>query len=346
MQSSKSRAGGENKQHEPSGRSGNRTTEPKQKEEEISSDSDDSDNEVPVFKPPPPWYVRLRDVLCCKKGPTLSDYGLSIEEQERILLLSPFSDSELVRLMETFSAMDSSGDGSISRTALLYTPELAFCPFKDQAFKVLAKSSPKKMSFGDFALAFKVFSELAPKRDKMRFLFDVYDIDGDDFVSFEDLCGTLHLLFDSAEVEEHHGFDALGGLNAFHTLTDLRHRLKSKEELKKERKAKKKADREAAERKAAEKKQKEDLRKVREAARQKRRADRRRQARKDGQDPESVVDSDSNDDEETVRNKIITRIATITFSELNKGAEAKISFEEFQRATGFSNIVAKVRLYE
>ncbi|KAK7100973.1 calcium and integrin-binding protein 1-like [Littorina saxatilis] len=71
--------------------------------------------------------------------------------------------------------------------------ELRANPFKDQLMKVFS-SSPDGMTFEDFLDMISVFSDEAPKSVKVEYAFRIYDFDGDDMISSNDLKEVINRL--------------------------------------------------------------------------------------------------------------------------------------------------------
>ena len=65
-------------------------------------------------------------------------------------------------------------------------PELAINPLAQRILQMF-----ENVNFKDFCLMLSNFSERATAEDRIRFLFNVYDVDGDGYISRSDLLTML-----------------------------------------------------------------------------------------------------------------------------------------------------------
>ncbi|CEP02403.1 unnamed protein product (mitochondrion) [Plasmodiophora brassicae] len=142
------------------------------------------------------------NVLRCRwwrpsKEADLSRAGLSEVEIEELKMISPFDDKYLRRLCARYLRMDTRRRGYITLSQMMKMGEFQLCPFRDrmaEVFRAGLKSS--RMTFQDFAQTLAVFSRGTPRDHKIRFLYKVYDADGDGVVSRMDLLTTLRAVVD------------------------------------------------------------------------------------------------------------------------------------------------------
>lgn len=152
---------------------------------------------------PDPWWQRLlawsglSQCCCVVAAPSpLAQVGLSDEEVEHIRMMVPFTSHELNMLVRRFLALDADRSGAISREEFETVPELQHNPLRDRIFAAFEAERERgregeEFSFLEFLTALSVFSENGSKAEKTRFLFRVYDFDGDGALSRDDLCGAL-----------------------------------------------------------------------------------------------------------------------------------------------------------
>ncbi|KAG0427221.1 hypothetical protein HPB47_025728 [Ixodes persulcatus] len=70
---------------------------------------------------------------------------------------------------------------------ILNMPELEVNPFRDRICKVFSSSNDGNMTFEDFLDMMSVFSDKAPRSVKTEYAFQIFDFNGDDMLSPEDL---------------------------------------------------------------------------------------------------------------------------------------------------------------
>lgn len=112
-------------------------------------------------------------------------------------------DKELDKLYHHFLHLDSSGTGAISFDALMAHPLVADSPLALRIAQVMDRDASGDISFAEFVEALAVFSSRAKSSDKMRFAFDVYDLDADGYISNGELFLVLRMMSgDSMQAEQ------------------------------------------------------------------------------------------------------------------------------------------------
>jgi len=101
----------------------------------------------------------------------------------------PVSQSEIETLYERFRRLDRQRTGFISAEALMGIPELSINPLAQRLVRTVESAN-----FTEFVRVLAAFSARTPREDKVRFIFDVYDVDGDGVVSREDMSAVLRQL--------------------------------------------------------------------------------------------------------------------------------------------------------
>jgi len=90
----------------------------------------------------------------------------------------------------------------LSKDQIMDLQELKVNPFKDRICAVFSSSGDGDMTFEDFLDMMSVFSENAPKNVKVEYAFRIYDFDGDDMISVEDLKQVINRLTGEQELSE------------------------------------------------------------------------------------------------------------------------------------------------
>mmetsp|Transcript_14457 Transcript_14457/g.43727 ORF Transcript_14457/g.43727 Transcript_14457/m.43727 type:complete len:178 (-) Transcript_14457:4154-4687(-) len=110
--------------------------------------------------------------------------GLTQYDVEELIAASgnKFTQDEIETLYSRFRILDRSSKGYISSEELLSIPELSINPLTRRLERLF-----DSVNFKEFVEILAPFSARASHEDKVRFIFTVYDMDGDGAVSREDL---------------------------------------------------------------------------------------------------------------------------------------------------------------
>merc|ERR1712224_349943 len=121
--------------------------------------------------------------LVCRMGQGLS-FDLTqdeIEDLERGCSWK-FSQTDIQILYKRFLKMDKDKKGFISPEELLAIPEFSLNPLAQRLVSVF-----ENVNFKDFLDLLSAFSAKASKEEKLRFMFNFHDVDGDGYISRLDL---------------------------------------------------------------------------------------------------------------------------------------------------------------
>jgi len=128
------------------------------------------------------------------------------EELDDYQTLTYLSKKEILHVHKRFKQLapgtvESDKNAKLSFEMIRDMPELQVNPFRDQICKVFS-SSGDGLTFEDFLDMMSVFSDAAPKNVKVEYAFRVYDFDGDDLISDEDLKNTIECLTGANKLSE------------------------------------------------------------------------------------------------------------------------------------------------
>jgi len=115
--------------------------------------------------------------------------ALSSEEIEEISRQACLSQDEVKRLYIRFQKLDRSQSGALQGDDLLMIPELAMNPLQPRLLALF-----ENVNFHQFVTNLGAFSPTAPPTAKAEFAFRIYDVDGDGFISEDDLNKVLRML--------------------------------------------------------------------------------------------------------------------------------------------------------
>lgn len=140
---------------------------------------------------------------------------LQDEEIEEIQNETGFSRNQIIRLYSRFTSLDKSSNGFLSREDFLRIPELAINPLGDRiVHSFFLESNDETVNFRQFINVLARFrptkvktnkNKLNTREEKLRFAFRMYDLDGDNQISKEELLAVLHMMVGANISEEQLG---------------------------------------------------------------------------------------------------------------------------------------------
>ncbi|KAK4979609.1 Calcineurin subunit B [Elasticomyces elasticus] len=79
--------------------------------------------------------------------------------------------------------LDKDNSGTLSRAEFLSLPTIASNPLATRLLALFDSDASDSIDFAEFVNTLSIFSSKGGKEEKMRFLFSVYDLDRDGYVS-------------------------------------------------------------------------------------------------------------------------------------------------------------------
>jgi len=120
--------------------------------------------------------------------------GLDRETIDQAIKASNFSEQELKKLYRRFKLLDKDGSGTLTTEEFLSIPDLALNPLLERILQIFDKNKDEEIQFDEFITVLSTLSDKGSKADKLRFAFQVYDIDGDGYISNGELFRVLKMM--------------------------------------------------------------------------------------------------------------------------------------------------------
>jgi len=158
-------------------------------------------------------------IVTFKMGNSRSSLQLQQENIEQISEETGFISNQIERLWSRFTSLDKQQKGHLTREDFLRIPELAINPLGDRIVHAFFRDSSNKdeeeggkfggasekeiVNFPDFVRVLAHFrpikknaekNKMNSRVEKLRFAFRMYDLDGDDKISKEELLAVLTMM--------------------------------------------------------------------------------------------------------------------------------------------------------
>jgi len=117
--------------------------------------------------------------------------GLSPEEVEQIQGATNLTQEDLLKLHRRFKKIDTDGSGSISRAEFADIPGLTGNPLLDRVLEVFDTDHDGEIQFSEFLHNLAIFNQREKREEKLKFAFNIYDIDRDGYISNGELFMVL-----------------------------------------------------------------------------------------------------------------------------------------------------------
>ncbi|CAI2382325.1 unnamed protein product [Moneuplotes crassus] len=124
----------------------------------------------------------------------MGNKSLEAQEVAELSKETKFTSKEVKRIHKRFGQLDVHGRGYITIHDLATLPDVDKNPLGDRICRVLAEEGKNSISFKEFIKALAVFNDKDNDEEKLKFLFKVYDIDGDGYVTKDELFVILKSL--------------------------------------------------------------------------------------------------------------------------------------------------------
>ncbi|ELP95067.1 calcineurin subunit B, putative [Entamoeba invadens IP1] len=127
--------------------------------------------------------------------------GLKQEDVEQMMQTTNFSESELRRLFRRFKKLDTkSKEASTDEYDDL--AELTSNPVLKRLLQIFNKYDNEELQFSQFVATLSTLSDKGSQEAKLRFAFQVYDVDSDGFISNGELFQVLKMIIGGSFTDE------------------------------------------------------------------------------------------------------------------------------------------------
>ena len=131
-------------------------------------------------------YIRLQQLLT-KMGANASILDGFIEDTN-------FSIEEIDRLRKRFMKLDKDGSGQIDKQEFLSIPGISSNPLATRLMDVFDKDGDGSIDFVEFITGLSAFSGKSDNLNKLRFAFNIYDIDRDGYIGNGELFIVMKMM--------------------------------------------------------------------------------------------------------------------------------------------------------
>lgn len=141
---------------------------------------------IPVSKPAIYFQLlRLSLTFLLLSGSVLMPSPLTMSNAipEILIESSNFDHDELNRLLARFMKIDTDSSGTIEKDEFLAVPTIQSNPLAARLVELFDSDGNGNIDFGEFVSALSIFSSKGKRDEKLKFAFNVFDIDKDGFLS-------------------------------------------------------------------------------------------------------------------------------------------------------------------
>lgn len=105
-----------------------------------------------------------------------------------------FGSEEIDRLAKRFMKLDADNNGAIDKAEFLSIPGISANPLARRVIEIFDENGGGDIDFKEFVQGLSIFSANTSHDEKLRFLFRIYDIDNDGYISNGELYLVLRLM--------------------------------------------------------------------------------------------------------------------------------------------------------
>ncbi|KAK9478863.1 hypothetical protein V1514DRAFT_329974 [Lipomyces japonicus] len=116
---------------------------------------------------------------------------------DTIVSSTNFSHDEVDRLRKRFMKLDKDNSGTVDKNEFLAVPAIATNPLASRLIAIFDEDGSGDVDFQEFISSLSAFSSKGGTDEKLRFAFNVYDIDKDGYISNGELFIVMKMMVGS-----------------------------------------------------------------------------------------------------------------------------------------------------
>lgn len=115
-------------------------------------------------------------------------------ELQELASSTHFSAAEVSALVQRFAQLDTDGDGKVDVDVVCEMPEVAMYPLLRRIVSKFNSDKSGNVTFSEFVRAFSTLSGKATLQEKLRFAFELYDINGNGVIDAAEMFDVFRLM--------------------------------------------------------------------------------------------------------------------------------------------------------
>ncbi|KAK2964875.1 putative Calcineurin subunit B [Blattamonas nauphoetae] len=123
-----------------------------------------------------------------------NELSISEDEMSDLMNSTSFSQEEIKRMYRKFCHLDHDRNGVLSVDEFKLIPTIASNPLLPRLIGIFDTNHDECVDFDEFITGLSVFGSDSTDEKKLKLLFDVYDVDGDGFISNGELFYVLKMM--------------------------------------------------------------------------------------------------------------------------------------------------------
>lgn len=118
----------------------------------------------------------------------------NVDSKSGSIMKDPFTKDELRRLHKRFKKIDRDSSGALSIAEFMKLPGIKENPLAHRVINIFDTDKDGEVDFNEFIGGMSIFSTKSDVTQKLKFAFQVYDVDRDGFISNGDLFRILKMM--------------------------------------------------------------------------------------------------------------------------------------------------------
>ncbi|OII71490.1 calcineurin subunit B [Cryptosporidium andersoni] len=119
---------------------------------------------------------------------------LSDQEQRDLIQAASFTRRDIMRIYGCFKALDTNQNGELDPHELFDMPEIADNPLVKRVISIFDTNEDGKVSFVEFVIGLARLMAGSDPEQKMKFAFDIYDVNKDGWISNGELFKVMKMM--------------------------------------------------------------------------------------------------------------------------------------------------------